>query len=97
MEASLNGRTSSSAHPALRNDPHSAAALTRDVIDPAVDDYCPRLDPLPFYDFRLTNCNHQDVTFIYLGKEGSDFRNHTVENKTKQQQQNLEVEQTSFV
>lgn len=74
-------------HPTLRNDPHSPAALTGDIIDPAVDDYCPRFDPLPFYHFRLTSCNHQDVTFIYLGKEGFDFRNYMVEQSNQNQNQ----------
>lgn len=87
-------------HPTLRNDLHSPAALTRDIIDPAVDDYCPRFDPLPFYHFRLTCCNHQDVTFIYLGKEGltSEITWWNNNNKTKTQTKtnNLEVEQTKL-
>ena len=66
------------------------ATLTCDVIDSTVDDYRPRFDPLPFHHFRLTSCNHQDVTFTYLGKDGSDFRNLTVTHKKK----NVEAERT---
>ena len=65
------------------------ATLTCNVIDSTVDDYRPRFDPLPFHHFRLTSCDHQDVTFTYLGKDGSDFRNLTVTHK-----KNVDAERT---